>query len=37
MPNILHNDMQLLRIYLIHNAVVPDTQAVQTFSALQLC
>lgn len=35
MPNVLHNDVQCLRIYLIHDAVIPDSQAVQTISPLQ--
>lgn len=35
MPNVLHDDVQRLCIHLIHDAVIPDSQAVQTLSPLQ--
>jgi hypothetical protein len=35
MSNILDNDVQRLCIHLIHDTVIPDSQAVQTLSTLQ--
>jgi hypothetical protein len=35
MSNILDNDVRRLCIHLIHDAVIPDSQAVQTLSTLQ--
>ena len=34
MPDILHENVSSLRIYLIHNAVISDPQAIQTLGTL---
>ena len=36
MANVLHGDVQRVRVHLVHNSVIPNPKAVQTLGSLQL-